>query len=138
VNTYITHQKVPCAPLVLYWLWFEKWSIHYASLSTSTHCTAVHKKYLYNQSSHCKIWTIFGSYRVKSALFAISKDEQNTKEDTSKSMMNALYALGYAKRHKRCWTAKKSSLLSGYACLEASITQSVAQSVSQAVENSIK
>ena len=31
--------------------------------------------------------------------FAVSKDEWDTKEDTGKSMKNALYALRYAKRH---------------------------------------
>ena len=31
--------------------------------------------------------------------FAVSKDEWNTKEDTGKSMKNALYVLQYAKRH---------------------------------------
>ena len=34
-----------------------------------------------------------------STLFPISKDEWDTKEDTGKSMKNALYALRYAKRH---------------------------------------
>ena len=36
---------------------------------------------------------------AKSTLFAVSKDECNTKEDTGKSMKNALYVLRYAKRH---------------------------------------
>ena len=36
---------------------------------------------------------------TKSALFAVSKDEWDTKEDTGKSMKNALYVLQYAKRH---------------------------------------
>ena len=31
--------------------------------------------------------------------FAVSKDEWDTKEDTGKSMKNALYVLQYAKRH---------------------------------------
>ena len=31
--------------------------------------------------------------------FAVSKDEWDTKEDTGKSMKNALYVLRYAKRH---------------------------------------
>ena len=31
-------------------------------------------------------------------VFAVSKDEWNTKEDTGKSMKNALYVLLYAKR----------------------------------------
>ena len=36
---------------------------------------------------------------AKSTLFAVSKDEWDTKEDTSKSMKNALYILRYVKRH---------------------------------------
>ena len=32
-------------------------------------------------------------------LFAVSKDDWDTKEDTGKSMKNALYVLRYAKRH---------------------------------------
>ena len=32
-------------------------------------------------------------------LFAVSKDEWDTKEDTGKSMKDALYILRYAKRH---------------------------------------
>ena len=31
--------------------------------------------------------------------FAVSKDEWDTKEDTGKSIKNALYVLRYAKRH---------------------------------------
>ena len=34
-----------------------------------------------------------------STLFAVSRDEWDTKEDTGKSMKNALYVLRYAKRH---------------------------------------
>ena len=33
---------------------------------------------------------------AKSTLFAVSKDEWDTKEDTGKSMKNALYVLRYA------------------------------------------
>ena len=36
---------------------------------------------------------------AKSTLFAVSKDEWDTKEDSGKSMRNALYVLWYAKRH---------------------------------------
>ena len=34
---------------------------------------------------------------AKSTLFAVSKDERDPKEDTGKSMKNALYLLQYAK-----------------------------------------
>ena len=36
---------------------------------------------------------------AKSTPFAVSKDEWHTKEDTGKSMKNALYVLWYAQRH---------------------------------------
>ena len=36
---------------------------------------------------------------AKSTLFAVSKDEWDTKEDTSTSMKNGLYVLWYVKRH---------------------------------------
>ena len=36
---------------------------------------------------------------TKSIPFAVSKGEWDTKEDTGKSMKNALYILRYAKRH---------------------------------------
>ena len=36
---------------------------------------------------------------AKSTSFPVSKDEWDTKEDTGKSMKNALYVLRYAKRH---------------------------------------
>jgi len=36
---------------------------------------------------------------TKLILFAVSKDEWHTKEDTGKSIKNTLYALQYAKRY---------------------------------------
>ena len=36
---------------------------------------------------------------TRSKLFAVSKDELDTKEDTGKSILNALYVLRYTKRH---------------------------------------
>ena len=36
---------------------------------------------------------------TKSTLFAVSKDEWDTKEDTGKSIKKALYILRYTKRH---------------------------------------
>ena len=36
---------------------------------------------------------------AKPTLFAVSKDEWDTKEDTGKSLKNALYVLRYVKRH---------------------------------------
>ena len=37
--------------------------------------------------------------RAKSTPFLVSKDEWDTKEDTGKSLKNALHVLRYAKRH---------------------------------------
>ena len=48
---------------------------------------------MYSSSSERKL-----SYAT--IFFAVSRDEWNTKEDTGKSMKNALYVLWYAKRHQ--------------------------------------
>jgi len=54
-----------------------------------------------------------GSHHVataKSTLFVVNKDEWDTKEDTGKSMKNALHAQRYGKRHlSGCSKVKKSS-----------------------------
>ena len=83
-------------------------SIHYASLSAmfnplhSNTNQGLFEKYLCNQSNH---YEKYGYERkpscatAKSTLFTVSKDEWDTKEDTGKSMKNALYVLRYAKRH---------------------------------------
>ena len=76
----------------------------------STHYTAVRIKNCLKSTSAIKIVTMKNtddfcyegkpSYvTAKSTLFAVSKDEWDTKEDTGKSMKNALYILRYAKRH---------------------------------------
>ena len=41
---------------------------------------------------------------TKFTLFAVSKDEWNTKEDTGKPMKNALYMVRYAKGHLSGWS----------------------------------
>jgi len=46
---------------------------------------------------HCE-WKPSHAYH-KLKLFAVSKDEWDTKEDTGKSMKNALYVQRYRKRH---------------------------------------
>ena len=76
----------------------------------STHYTAVGIKNCLKSSSDIKIATMTNTndfhYEgkpspaiAKSTLFTVSKDEWYTKEDTGKSMKNALYVLRYAKRH---------------------------------------
>ena len=88
-----------------------KRSIHYALLSamfTPLHSSTnqeLFKKHLYNQNSHYEKTDDFRYERkpsratTKSTLFAVSKEEWDTKEDTGKSMKNALCVLRYAKRH---------------------------------------
>ena len=76
----------------------------------STCYTAVRIKNCSKSTSAIKITTVKNmdnfhykgkpSYATaKSTPFAVSKYEWNTKEDTGKSMKNALYVLRYAKRH---------------------------------------
>ena len=63
------------------------------------------EKHLCNQSSHYEKYGHF-HYKEKPScaiakltLFNVGKDKWDTKEDTDKSMKNALYVLQYAKRH---------------------------------------
>ena len=76
----------------------------------STHYTAIRIKNCLKSTSAIKIATMQNTYdfhfegkpshaRAKSTPFPVSKDEWDTKEDTGKSMKNALYVLQYAKRH---------------------------------------
>ena len=76
----------------------------------STHYTAVRIKNYLKSASAIKIVTMTNTddfrYEGKSSraiakltLFVVSKDEWVTKEDTGKSMKNALYVLRYAKRY---------------------------------------
>ena len=63
------------------------------------------EKHLYNQVATMKNTDHFhykgnpSCAAAKSTPFTVSKDEFDTKEDTGKSMKNALYVLRYAKRH---------------------------------------
>ena len=76
----------------------------------STHYTAVRIKNCLKSTSTFKIATMKNrdDFRyegepsratTKLTLFAVSKDEWDRKENTGKSMKNALYVLRYAKRH---------------------------------------
>ena len=76
----------------------------------STRYTAVQIKHRLKNTSAIKIATMKNTddFRyegkpscatTKSTLFTVSQDEWDTKEDTAKSMKNALYILQYAKRH---------------------------------------
>ena len=77
------------------------------------------EKYLCNQNSHYEKYGQFplcegkpSRATAKLTLFTVSKDEWDTKEDTGKSMKNALYVLRYAKdtsRAKATSNSEKSS-----------------------------
>jgi len=64
---------------------------------------------------------------TKSTLFAVSKDESNTKENTGKSMKNMLYVLQYVpkgtSRVEAMSNSEKSSIIE--LRLKASVRQSV-------------
>jgi len=62
----------------------------------------------------------------------VSKDEWDTKEDTGKSMKNALYLLWYAKRHLSSQSnieqrKNQAHSLSSYTGLKASVSKSGSQ-----------
>ena len=76
----------------------------------STHYTAVRIKNCLKSTSAIEIATMKNTddfrfegkpsrARAKSTPFLVSKDEWDTKEDTGKSMKNALHVQRYAKRH---------------------------------------
>ena len=95
---YINYRlKSEVSIMLRYWLC----STHYTTAritnclkSTSTFKIATMKNtdaFCYKRKPSCAI--------AKSTLFAVRKDEWDTKEDTGKSMKNAFYILRYAKRH---------------------------------------
>ena len=71
---------------------------------------------------------------AKSTLFAVSKDDWDTKEDTGKSMKNALYVLRYAKKHLsgRSDVGEKIKPVA-LAIIELRLSEGVRQSVRQLV-----
>jgi len=75
---------------------------------------------------------------TKSTLFAVSKDKWHTKEDTGKSIKNALCVLRYAKRYLNVKLYKPVDLGIVELCLSEGIRQLVSKSVSQSVKNSVK
>jgi len=97
------------------------WSIHCPSLSAvfdslqSSKNQELFEKHLCNNSSHYEKYGRFLVTQRKPSratteltLFTVSKDEWNTKEDTGKSLKNALHVLRYAKRHLSGWSDVKS------------------------------
>ena len=72
--------------------------------------------------------------------FPVSKDEWDTKEDTVKSMKNALYVLRYAKG--TCWAEAMLNCEKikpvALAVIELDLSEGISQSVTQSVENSVE
>ena len=111
-NPRISKENVPLAPGYInnYHLKSEV-SIMLRCRLCSTRYTAVRIKNCLKSFSAIKIATMTNTdyFRyaegkpshaiAKSILFAVSKDEWDTKEDTGKSMKKALHVLQYANRH---------------------------------------
>jgi len=95
------------------------------------------KKHLFNQSSHHEKYGCYtrnpSHTTTKSTLFTVSKDEWNTKEESGKSMKNALYSTycGMSKSTSPVEVTSNSEQNQAHSlelCL--SVTDSVTQSVS--------
>jgi len=69
---------------------------------------------------------------TKLMLFTVSKAEWNTKEDTGKSLKNALYVLWYAKRHLSGWRTSNSEKIKpvALAVIELHLSEGIRQAVS--------
>jgi len=104
-------------------------SIHCPSLSAmfNSLCSSTNQelfeKHLCNKSSHYEKYGRFkGSHHVQSpnywTPFTVSKDEWNTKEDTGKSLKNALHLLRYAKRHLEATSDSEKIKLVALAVIE--------------------
>ena len=109
IHVYRKKEMVPCAPVTNYHL-KNKASITLRCRLCSTRYTAVQIKNYSKSISAIKVVTMKNTddfhyegkpscAAAKSTLFAVSKDEWDTKEDTSKSKKNTLYVLRYDKRH---------------------------------------
>ena len=72
---------------------------------------------------------------AKLTLFAVSKDEWDTKEDTGKSMKNTLYVLRYAKRHLQAEATLNSEKIKPIAL--AIVKLHLSEDISQSVKNSV-
>ena len=100
---------VPRPPTINYHLKSEVSIMLHCQLC-STHYTALQIKNCLKSTSAIKVATMKNTddFRyggkpsratAKLTLFAVNKDEWDTKEDTGKPMKNTLYVLQYAKRH---------------------------------------
>ena len=114
-----------------------------SEVSIMLHCQLCSTRYTASQIKNCpkstsaiKVATMINTddlhYKRKPShdtaklmLFTVSKDEWDTKEDTSKSMKNALYVLWYAKRHLRGQSNIEQQKKIKPVALAVSISQSV-------------
>ena len=77
----------------------------------------------------------------KSTLFAVSKDEWDTKEDTGKSMKNTLYTYcGMPKGTCRAKATSNSEKIKpiALAVIELRLSEGIDQLLSQSLENAVK
>jgi len=104
----VSHAPVKgAAPINYCPKYYVSLSTIFNSLHSNTNQDLVEKR-LCIQSSHCEKYGQFHITHAKEAitcnqqistLFTVSEDEWNTKEDTGKSLKNALHVLRCAKRH---------------------------------------
>ena len=112
MNPRILHQKKEMAPhaLAINYRLKSEVSITLLCQLCSTRYTALGIKNCLNSTTAIKVATMKNtdnfhyeekpsSATAKSTLYTVCKNEWDTKEDTGKSMKNALYVLWYAKRH---------------------------------------
>ena len=94
------------------------------------------EKHLCNQNSHYEKYGRFPLRREaimcyrqidSMTLFAVSKDEWDTKEDTVKSMKNALYILQYAKGTCRAKSMSNSEKIYPLAVIKLRLSEDISQ-----------
>ena len=98
------------------------------------------KKHLCNRNSHFEKYGRFLLHATtRSTLFAVSKDEWDTKEETGKSMKNALYVLWYMPKGTSQAEATLNSEKNQARSLSCyHIKLRLSEGISQSVENSVK
>ena len=110
-NPHIPKERVGAScPSYIYYCLKSEVSIMLCCWLCSTRYTAVQIKNCFKNTSAIEVATVKNTDNfcyegkpshatTKLTLFAVSKDEWDTKEDTGKSMKNALCVLRYAQRH---------------------------------------
>jgi len=148
-----TSSKALCTPV--YQLLSEKRSSHYALLSVVFNLLCIStnqklfKKNLCNQNNHYKsyrqflLWIETMMCLPQNQHFMVSKNEWDKKQDTGKSMKNALHAQQYGKTHPSSWSNVKQQKNQAHSLSHCQVMlvwrhQSVRQLVSKSIENSVK